>query len=74
MKIDEIKLGEKYELEARNATTNEPEKVRFEVIEVGWFSSKIKPGILFKGARVRTEDGEEHEINLLTVEFSHKVQ
>lgn len=77
MQVDQMKVGETYELDCRDSKTNEPITVRFTIIENGWYPSPIKPSVLFHGVKVRLTndpDKKEHVVDPIMAEFVRRVE
>ncbi len=75
MQASEMKVGGKYEFAARDATTGTPVTVRFTIIEVGWYPSRIKPGLNFYGAVIHVEGVEDDQtVEHKALAFAYKVK
>ncbi len=72
MKIDEIKVGEVYEIDGQDKD-GQPITVQYEILEVGMYPTPIDPLVFFHGAKVRTGD-KEGILNFLLAEFLRKVE
>lgn len=74
-KIDIIRPGQRFALNGRDITTNEPKSVNFTVIDTRWFPSPLPDhrGVFFKGAMGITSDGQAVLIDFILIMFCEEV-
>jgi hypothetical protein len=72
MKINDAQPGDKFQITGIDEETNQPVTTEFEIIEISWFPSPIKRGVLYHGAKVKMENGVEEVIDFITLECSKK--
>ncbi len=73
VKINEAKPGDTFEITGTHEETKKLVIVKFEIVEISWFPSPIKPGVYFHGAKVKLEDQTEHILDFITLECSKKI-
>lgn len=72
LKIDSMEPGQTWQLTGRGDDGKE-KTVDFQIVETGWYPSSSAPAVLFRGARVRTDEGLEDTLPFLTLEFAQRV-
>jgi hypothetical protein len=68
MRVNNMRAGERYTLEARDTKTDAPATVAFTLLCVSWFPSETKPGAFYHGAMAVTNAGVVAILDFMTLE------
>ena len=66
MKIKDLKVGDVCERKGINSKTSELKTVRYVVLEIGWFDSPSKPGVLISGIKARLADEPDGKVVMIS--------